>query len=133
MAACGSLWQPVAPDWNPFKTFTGRKARQAGQAGRAGARRFDILWQPVATCGNLWRRIGTPLKPLQAGGLGRQGRQGRQAGMAGRKASRQAGRQAGRQAVLAGWRLGGAGSLDVDCNDDGRGDWKEFCDGRSEG
>ena len=29
-------------------------------------------------------------------------------------------------AVLAGWRLGWAVSLDVDCNDDGRGEWKEF-------
>ena len=57
LATCGSLWQPVALDWNPFKTFTGRKARQAGQAGRAGARRFDILWQPVAACAALWHPV----------------------------------------------------------------------------
>ena len=70
-------------------------------------RRFrgQKVWQPVAACGNLWRRIGSPLRNFAArqagrtGRAGRQDRQGRQAGQAGRagSAGRQAG-QAGRKA-----------------------------------
>ena len=69
-------------------------------------RGFDILWQPVAACGGLWRRSWVPFRNLsirQAGQAGRQDRQGRQAGQAGQagRPGKQAGR-AGRQAGQAG-------------------------------
>ena len=40
-AACGPLWQPVAP--------------------------CGSLWQPVAACGPLWQRIGSPIRNISGG------------------------------------------------------------------
>ena len=55
--------------------------------------RGQTVFRPVAACGGLWQRIGSPLTTFlagrrarqagQAGRAGRQGRQGRQAGRAG--------------------------------------------------
>ena len=62
MAACGTLWQPVAPELGPLLE-TLQPGRQAGQAGQAG----------------------------RTGRAGRAGRQGRQAGRkASRQVGRQA-------------------------------------------
>ena len=79
VAACGSLWRPVATDWLPYTNL------------------YSILagWRPEcpATCGGLWRPVAAELDPL----------------LETFQAGRRAGRQAGRREEGAGgcWEEGG--------------------------
>ena len=33
----------------------------------SGTRMFSSLWRPVAVCGGLWRRIGSPIRNISGG------------------------------------------------------------------
>ena len=64
----GGLWRPIGvspprplPRSIPYTLQLGKESFPKGVL---GGRMPGGLWQPVAACGSLWRRIGSPLTNL---------------------------------------------------------------------